>query len=85
MFTDKQKIKMVCILCKKEIDDHGNLFCSKCRKKDWKKRFMALRKIHLQKMRAWTKLGLTYRGGYPVESYDNISKRYNKYLRRLGK
>lgn len=42
-----------CLLCKKEIDDHGALFCSKCRKKDWKIRFIAIQKKEKERMWAW--------------------------------
>lgn len=41
-----------CLLCKKDIDDYGDNFCSKCRIKDWKLRFMAIAKAEkLQALR----------------------------------
>lgn len=49
-----------CKICKKEIDDHGILFCSKCRKKDWKKRFLVIREIN---MKIWN-------GKYGRKVYD---------------
>ena len=42
-----------CIICEKKIDDHGLLFCSKCRKKDWKIRFIALQRKE-KKRDGWT-------------------------------
>lgn len=32
-----------CLVCNKPIDDDGHNFCSKCRAKDWKIRFIAIR------------------------------------------
>lgn len=61
-----------CIICEKPIDDHGFLFCSKCREKDWKIRFRAIQKKEKEKWGNWKGKG---NPGPPKQTNQNFYKK----------
>jgi len=44
------KKSYTCLLCNQPIDDFGDNFCSKCRTKNWKLRFLAIKNAENQRL-----------------------------------
>ena len=53
MEDDDEKTDGLCKLCNKSIDDHGELFCSKCRDKSFEERFKCIQDLEKGRQERW--------------------------------